>query len=137
MSKPTDKKSAQCGFSLLEAVIAIGICSFSLVAVFEVLSGGLTNINRAIAEARSFVVAKNIIEVAKLEQLPVGSEKSDVTNQGLKWSVKIEPYDFETVGEVESEILPSDMQSLVRIVVEVKNSNGQTTTLETLQRRRK
>ncbi|MBI3582657.1 MAG: prepilin-type N-terminal cleavage/methylation domain-containing protein [Nitrospinae bacterium] len=84
----------QCGFTLLEVMVAIAILGLGLTVVFELFSGGLKSVEISNDYSNAVILAnKKMGELSLKEMLKVGKEAGDFPEEdNYKWEVEIEPY---------------------------------------------
>ena len=96
----------QCGFTLLEVMVAIVILGLGLTVVFELFSGGLKSVEISNDYSNAVILAnKKMGELSLKEKLDVGKEMGDFSEEeSYKWEVEIIPYkvDEETNKEIAS-----------------------------------
>ena len=96
----------QCGFTLLEVMVAIVILGLGLTVVFELFSGGLKSVEISNDYSNAVILAnKKMGELSLKEKLDVGKEMGDFSEEdNYKWEVDIVPYqvDEETNKEIAS-----------------------------------
>ena len=83
------KNASDEGFFTLEAIVALAITSFVLVAYFQAMSYALQGTARARLREELLATGLSQLDAAPSREAPVGREGT-VTN-GAKWSVHVEP----------------------------------------------
>ena len=81
----------QNGFSLLEAVIALAIASFALIAAYHAFSGGLANTREAALYARAAVAAETLLMATPDDAWGPG-ERAGQTPDGVEWRLSVSTY---------------------------------------------
>jgi len=128
------RNTQQSGFSLLEAVIALGVASYALIAAYSAFSGGAVNLRTSNQR-----IAMTLFAEAKLaETIFAGIEQgitSGVTPEGFQWQQTVDPYlvDRTEVGLVPLPI--NDQYGLYRIEIIVSSGSGASVVLKTLKGR--
>ncbi len=120
------------GFSLLEAVVALGVASFALVSAYAAFTGGLANLRVSHERAAMALLAEDLISAARSAPITEG-ELTGLSVDGYSWRQVVQPYESD---ETQDGLVPVELTSaakLFRISVFVTGRSGEAFILETLK----
>lgn len=90
--KPVDRRSRQCGFSLLEVLVAFMILTLSLGVLFRIFSSGLQNLTISEGYSQAVLLAESrLSEVGLSEPLEQGESQGE-WGEGFVWRQSVVPY---------------------------------------------
>ncbi len=90
--KPVERHARQCGFSLLEVLVAFMILAMSLGVLFRIFSSGLQNLAISEGYSQAVILAESRLgEVGLSEPLEQGELQGE-WGGGFVWRQTIEPY---------------------------------------------
>lgn len=131
--KKSTSNSTEKGFSLLEAVLALGVASFVLTATYGAFTGGLKNLRKSNTRLEMVLFAESKLtdlEFVRLEE----STNSGISPDGYQWNQQITLYTEDVTGEG-SLLLPfNDEFDIYRITFSVRSESGAPVILEKIQR---
>lgn len=86
----SDRPTSECGFTLIEVVIALAIFTLSITTLYQSIAGSLWTSARAEASAQSAIVARSLLSRAGTE-LPLEDADIAGTNpDGSLWRLRIQ-----------------------------------------------
>jgi general secretion pathway protein I len=119
------------GFTLLEVLIAMMILTISIVVIFQLFSGGLRSAKLSDEYTRAIFHARAKMEEALLAQRLREGETEGIIEEDYRWRLSIVPME----SEEDSGFLPSSIEALFRVTVDVFWNDGErerTFTIRTL-----
>lgn len=128
------RKATQAGFSLLEAVIALGVASYALVAAYGAFSGGAANLRKSNDRIAMMLVAEEQLATLILSDLPEGV-LTGATPDGYEWRRSIIPYTQDATQAGPLPLPINDEYALFDIEITVTKDGGAPVTLRTLKGR--
>ncbi len=126
--EPNDQRG---GFTLLEVLIAIMILTISLVAIFQLFSGGLQSAKLSDEYTRAIFHARAKMEETLLADRLMVGETEGIIEEDYGWRLSIDPYES---GE-ESDVLSKAVETLFLVTVDIVWTDGErerTFTIRTL-----
>ena len=119
------------GFTLLEVLIAMMILTISLVAIFQLFSGGLQSARLSDGYTRAIFHARAKMEETLLADRLMVGETEGVIEEDYGWRLSIDP---DEPGEG-SGVLSKSMETLFHVTVDIVWTDGErerTFTIQTL-----
>jgi len=114
--KPIFESNGQRGgFTLLEVLIAMMILTISLVAIFQLFSGGLQSAKLSDEYTQAIFHARAKMEETLLADRLMVGETEGVIDEEYGWRLSIDPYES---GE-ESDVLSKAVETLFLVTVDI------------------
>lgn len=92
LTKPSDKDQATRGFSLLEILVAFSIMALCLGVLLRIFAGSGLMSSTADDYSRAVIAAQSLMDSLGTERpLHMGESRGEL-GEGLRWSLKVQPY---------------------------------------------
>lgn len=82
----------QCGFSLLEVLVAFTILALSLGVVMQILSTSLSSATVSGESAKAASLAQSLLAATGIETRLVAGSVSGVHGSSFRWQIDVEPF---------------------------------------------
>jgi general secretion pathway protein I len=118
----------ECGFTLIEIIVALAILAVALGALFQAFSGGLRATAVVDRQAASVMLAQSLLDRIGQDIPLTAGEQAGVSEDGLRWSIVIAPSPLiAPERRADSPLLPFD------VVVTVAADRGRPVALTSLR----
>jgi len=117
-------RQRQCGFSLLEVLVAFSILAVSLGVLMQIFSGSLRNADVSRDQAQAIVLAQSLLASAGVENPLAAGESTGTLDDKFRWALSATPMQLDPLVGETSALRPASSLELWEVSVRVAWDGG-------------